>query len=347
MKIKSPTFYLLLLITPFLYNCSGGNSPTSENPISGPDTLVQKGPTGTFLGMQQTETPLLLAPSLIATSLTEYNGTISPEGTELFYTAEIAGRGVILTTHLKEDQTWSKPLIAPFSGSYSDYDPLFSPDGQRLYFSSERPSEEGKKSGSTNICYVEREGSNWSSPQMIFLTGKGDYYSSLTNFGTIYFNVWNDGDIYKAVPDGSEYKVEVLPEAINGRSDVGDPFISPNEDYLIFRGYFKEGYGRGDLYISFREGDAWTTPENLGPEINSNGQEMCPYVTPDGKWFIFASDRLEEYYQTNASESLENVLVKSHSSDNGQQNIYYCRADFIKRLSDIHTTGKKDNNQGL
>lgn len=347
MKIKSPLFYLLLLITPLLYNCSSENPVNSHDPIPDPDTLTDTGPTGTFLGMKQNEVPILLAPSLLATSLTEYNGTLSPEGTELFYTAEIAGRGVILTTHLEEDQTWSHPLIAPFSGYSSDYDPLFSPDGQRLYFSSERPSEEGKKSAATNIWFTERNGSNWASPKMVRLTGKGDYYSSLTSFGTIYFNVWNDGDIYKAIPNGSEYEVEVLPEVINGRSDVGDPFISPNEDYLIFRGYFKEGHGRGDLYISFRNGDEWTAPENLGPEINSSGQEMCPYVTPDGKWFIFASDRLQEYYQTKPSETLDNVLAKSHSSDNGQQNIYYCRADFIKRMSDIHTTGKKDSNQGL
>lgn len=46
--------------------------------------------------------------------------------------------GVILSSHLRGG-IWSMPALAPFSGSYSDVDPFITPDGSRLFFSSNRP----------------------------------------------------------------------------------------------------------------------------------------------------------------------------------------------------------------
>lgn len=55
-----------------------------------------------------------------------------------------------------------------------------------------------------------------------------------------------------------------------------------------------EGYpsmGGTDLYVCFPINDtAWSKPINLGPDVNSSGNEDAPYVTPDGKALYFNSD---------------------------------------------------------
>jgi outer membrane protein OmpA-like peptidoglycan-associated protein len=49
------------------------------------------------------------------------------------------------------------------------------------------------------------------------------------------------------------------------------------------------GFGGMDLYVSEKESGRWGPPMNLGPEVNTEGHEIFPYVAPDGKLY-FASD---------------------------------------------------------
>ena len=46
--------------------------------------------------------------------------------------------------------------------------------------------------------------------------------------------------------------------------------------------------GDFDIYVSFKEKDGgWQAPRNLGKPVNSVGAELCPVVTPDGKYLFF------------------------------------------------------------
>lgn len=284
---------------------------------------------GPFLGMKPTQSPLLLAPDLIASSLDEYNGTFSADGKEFFFTTNTPAQGIISNVKMDDKGNWSKATIASFSGEFSEYDPLFSPLGDKLFFTSERPRSKTDSSGKTNIWYINKQDSSWGEPQYLDLGMPGAYYSSITNKGTIYFNVWDTGDMYRAVQTGSNYEVERLSDTLNSSNGEGDPFISPEEDYIIFRAY-NNSLGRGDLFISYKIGENWTAPENLGEPINSNYHEMCPYVTPDGKFFIFSSNRIEQAYPSKAESSLAETRKKHQTMDNGALNIYYLSADFIK-----------------
>ncbi len=49
------------------------------------------------------------------------------------------------------------------------------------------------------------------------------------------------------------------------------------------------GYGMTDIYVTNKEGDSWGIPKNLGPDINTEGREMFPYVDKDGELY-FSSD---------------------------------------------------------
>ena len=251
------------------------------------DSSVVKGP---FFGLEPNDTPQLLAPGFITTSASEYNGTLSPDGKTFYYTTVFPEDNFITFTQMQEDNTWSEPKVASFSGSCPDYDPIFSPDGSRLYFSSRRPWSEKIHS---QVWFLERSKNSWSEPQHVMLMGADDneFYSSITQDGILYFNKWSTGNIYRAVRTESGYQVESLPDIINAGYRKGDPFISPQEDYLIFSGYRADSLGKGDLYISFKINDQWTTPKNLGEPINSSALDMCPYVTADGKLFVFTSNR--------------------------------------------------------
>ena len=308
----------------------------SQAQLKGSEDQIMSQISGQYMGMGPTATPKLLAPVLLASSLQEYNGTFNPKGTLFFFTTNTPSQGIICYTRMRSDKSWSEPKIAEFSGVYSEYDPVFSPDGSKLYFSSERPITDSISQQQTNIWYIEKTGDTWTEPSYVDLGGHGNYYNSLTNDGIIYFNVWNNGDMFKAIPNGDSYKVQKLSSILNSDNGEGDPFISPDEDYLIFRGY-NNSLGNGDLYISYFIKGQWTEPENLGEPINSTFHEMCPYVTVDKKYFIFSSSRLLKEYNTEAASDLKDLRNQHASHDNGELNIYYMSANFIeeKRLKFI------------
>lgn len=69
------------------------------------------------------------------------------------------------------------------------------------------------------------------------------------------------------------------------------PALTASGDTLVFSSDRPGGYGGMDLWMSIREGHAWTEPHNLGQEINTAGNEVFPTLHPDGSLY-FSSDLL-------------------------------------------------------
>ena len=127
-------------------------------------------------------------------------------------------------------------------------------------------------------------------------------WPSLSRDNTLYFFSRRDGgmgkfDIYQSIPDNGEYKqVQNLGEVINTQYIEEDPFIAPDGSYLLFDSNRPGGSGGFDLYISWCKNDrTWTKPVNLGEKINSKHSECRAYVSPDGKYLFFSSDRNGDY----------------------------------------------------
>jgi outer membrane protein OmpA-like peptidoglycan-associated protein/tetratricopeptide (TPR) repeat protein len=70
---------------------------------------------------------------------------------------------------------------------------------------------------------------------------------------------------------------------------VGHPSLSEDNDRLYFASNMPGGVGGNDIYVSFNENGKWGKPINLGPEINTPGDEMYPYISDDSTLY-FASD---------------------------------------------------------
>jgi outer membrane protein OmpA-like peptidoglycan-associated protein/tetratricopeptide (TPR) repeat protein len=91
--------------------------------------------------------------------------------------------------------------------------------------------------------------------------------------------------------DGKWQEPKSLPFNSNEYS-VGHASLTLGGDTMYFASDMPGGHGGVDIYRIYRKSDGnWTEPENLGDKINTEGNEMFPYIHPDGLLF-FASDGL-------------------------------------------------------
>jgi len=133
----------------------------------------------------------------------------------------------------------------------------FSPDGKTMVFA--KGNSEKKKGGGADVdLYISRFRNNvWSEPIPI-------------NINT-------------------QFKNELDPDARNFSWD-SSPSFSPDGRTLYFASNRKGGYGGTDLYSAQMDSRGrFTRVRNLGPEINTPGDEIFPYVAEDAKLY-FSSD---------------------------------------------------------
>jgi outer membrane protein OmpA-like peptidoglycan-associated protein len=84
---------------------------------------------------------------------------------------------------------------------------------------------------------------------------------------------------------------ENLGENINTESWESAPSLSPDKRDLYFASNRAGGMGKSDIYVSHRNPDGtWSAPENAGPEINTSGNESCPFIHADNQTLYFTSD---------------------------------------------------------
>ncbi len=82
-----------------------------------------------------------------------------------------------------------------------------------------------------------------------------------------------------------------LGSPVNSPAWESTPSISANGNLLIFSSNRQGGYGGKDLWYSvLRDNGTWSAPVNLGDRINTEGDEMSPFIHFDGKTLYFASD---------------------------------------------------------
>ncbi len=77
----------------------------------------------------------------------------------------------------------------------------------------------------------------------------------------------------------------------NDEYSVGHPTISSNGSILYFSSDMPGGIGGTDLYTSKLVDGVWQTPENLGPNINTEGNEMFPFLLNDNELYFSSNGR--------------------------------------------------------
>jgi Tol biopolymer transport system component len=282
--------------------------------------------------------PRLFGEGVISTGDMELNAAFSPDGRTLYFTKRTPTPQMwfILVSRFQNGK-WGEPEMAEFSGQHSDFDPFISPDGRRLFFCSDRTADAQRKSD-FDIWVVDQTATSppsppsWSAPKRLeapINTPAQEFYPSVAANGTLYFSSNREGgkgrgDIYRArLIDGKYAEPENLGEMINSQFFEGDPYIAPDESYLIFVSYGRpEGQGDGDLYLSLRREGAWTKAVNLGSPINSRALDFCPIVSPDGKYFFFTSERGFAATPLTARLNYERLMKQIRGARNGLGDIY-------------------------
>lgn len=274
-----------------------------------------------YLGQKPpTIKPELFAPDIISKKNESLFGSVfNKDGTEFYYGVDFDGKSEIRFTKL-ENKEWPKPEILLSHNQYSTNDPFLSNDEKRLYFISNKANLNDTISNNYNIWYIERDRKDWNLEMFKVDTtvnsDKNEYYMSFTLDGSMYFSSNVDAlsdsqhnfNIFKSkLINGAFQKAIPMDESINTKSYEADVFIAPDESYIIFCSIRKEGYGQGDLYISFKNDDGnWTKATNMGEIINTEGHELCPFVTKDGKYFFYTSNKKIYWVDAKIIDSLKN-----------------------------------------
>lgn len=264
-------------------------------------------PTGEYMGESKPGlVATVFAPNFISTESFVHNGVFHPNGKEFYFTIETKRyhRGTIMVSKMI-DGKWSTPEPAPIPGDFREVGPFISKDGAKFYYASNRPLNENESPmQSMDMWVMEREGDRWGKPMHLgkkVNTDGNDWFPTIADNGAIYYytHKGRSGSIYYAERDGDKYNDGVLIEGVGNEEYYNyDPFIAPDESYLIFASNNRpDGLGSSDLYISFKdEGNKWSEPKNMGESINTSESEYAPLLTPDGKYFFFARGYGDVYW---------------------------------------------------
>lgn len=120
-------------------------------------------------------------------------------------------------------------------------------------------------------------------------------------------------DLYMShkMKNGSWSIPENLGSLINSDQWDSGPSLSPDKKDLYFSSNRFGGYGGKDIWVTHRAAAGyWTRPENLGPTVNTEGNESCPFIHADNQTLYYNSNGLPGYgttdlYRTKKMDSAE------------------------------------------
>ena len=192
----------------------------------------------------------------------------------------------------------------------SEFSPVFSPKGDRLYFASSREDALGEeKSPVTGMKYndffssVRNVHGEWQKPERISSgvnTVQDEGTPSFSTDGEWMYYTYSEIDpdrpttpkIYLSGWVNGKWGEGKLMEIVKGDSlsIFAHPAISPSGNWLYFVSDMPGGYGGKDIWrVQLRNHEGVGTIENLGPDINTAGDEMFPYLCDDYTLY-FSSD---------------------------------------------------------
>ena len=256
---------------------------------------------------------------------------------EVVFSAQSVMGDISALIYITKDKTgWSTPQILSFSGHYFDIEPFFSKDELTLYFVSNRPlASSSTETKDFDIWFVTRASisDTWSEPQNLGApvnTEMNEFYPVVTDSKNLYFTLDNPSlnrkdDIYVSeFKDGVYTTPKPLGNNINSEGYEFNAFISRDESFLIYTCYNrKDGYGSGDLYISYKnENNEWTEAENMGNSINSDKMDYCPFVDTTSETMYFTSKRNSSSLNSNSGLTIEGLKQVFNSYENGSSRLY-------------------------
>ena len=184
---------------------------------------------------------------------------------EYYPSTTIDGKQLVFTRRVADDEDFYECDL--INGKWSKAKPLGGKVNTNLNEGAQNISQDGQWIVFTGCNYPEGFGSC------------DLYISYKTNDG------WSEG--------------ENLGPVVNTEFWESSPCLSPDKKDLYFSSDRPGGYGGKDIWVTHRTAAGrWTEPENLGPQINTNGDESCPFMYSDNQTLFFNSDGHPGYGET-------------------------------------------------
>lgn len=214
----------------------------------------------------------------------------TPDGNTFYFVTDENKMELVKSSTFR-DGKWSTPELAPFSGKYRIETPSISPDGSKFFFTF-------ATSGAENIYVMDKTASGWSEPRNAGNRVNSPAFDggacSAAN-GNLYFFSNRDGKfrIYRAKWQGTDYATAEKLTAVFDDYETGELCIAPDESFLLFNVHQADNTYR--LFVSRRQGDTWTTPQELGPQVNFSSYQGRPCLSPDGKYLFYTVGNTKDW----------------------------------------------------
>jgi hypothetical protein len=193
---------------------------------------------------------------------------------------------------------WGEPVnFAAVNSAADDFCPMAHRNGRTFLFVSTRPGG----CGGPDI-YMSRlhETRGWSTPANLgcaINSSAGEASPSLTDT-ELYFSSARAGgpggsDIYVSAFDGSSFASPVLEASLNTSADDSRPNLRRDGLEIFFDSTRAGGVGGIDIWTATRAStsDPWSTPTNLGADVNSSGNDLRASLSWDATTLYFGSTR--------------------------------------------------------
>lgn len=197
----------------------------------------------------------------------------------------------------------AKNIGAPLNNKFPNFINSISPDGNTILLGNAYSIDGSMRQGAS---MSHRTPTGWSFPQTIQIEDDFNnsdlvaYYLSnsqkyLLMAKEIKKNTYGGLDIYVSTmkEDSTWTKPINLGHQVNSRGTESAPFLAADDRTLYYTSDGLTGYGGADVYMTRRLDDSWTNwsiPENLGPKVNTSGDESFFTVSASGNKVYFTSE---------------------------------------------------------
>ena len=244
------------------------------------------------------ETASVFAPDIISTG-DVFASSFTRDGRTVFFTKGTNDRSQLqIMRSTWRDDRWQTPERAPFSTGSRQMDPHVAPDGKHVYFTAPRRRDAlaTDPDGDLDTWVARLDTTDTQAERVTSLANSSDneIYPSVTLNRTLFFGVRTRAGGATA-PSEIRYltpQIRTTPVVVTLGTEIANPsnpYITPDGRVLIVSATSKAGRGRADLFVVTRGGDGrWSTPRNLGVEVNTADVEFCPQLSPDSRYLFFS-----------------------------------------------------------
>ncbi|EMN24152.1 OmpA family protein [Leptospira kirschneri str. 200803703] len=248
----------------------------------------------------------------INTSLNEFGISLTDDGNILYFYSKRQNSNytdIYRSTRIKDEWTQGEE-IEVLNSNFDDQSPFILNREEGILFSSNRDGAiefqfaNGKIGVSRDIYFSKKINSSWAKPIPLPRTVNTEeieenpfLFNNRLYFTRYPFGQVSEADIFVSVYKNNTWeKAMSLPNPINTVYSEIAATISKDGKTIYFSSNRPGGFGGYDLYKStLLENGNYSEPINLGPEINTTGDEAFFLETNDGKTFYFCRKDGRDY----------------------------------------------------